>query len=437
MAAFLLSYTSIFSQNPQREYRSLIDSSYSALKSDKEYAIDLASKAHQVAESSGDDHLEALAFTGLGYVSYKVRDYEAAYINYSEALRRIEDLDSVDLHLKLATLQHLGMINSKFNNHDQSIEYRKQSLEVAKEYVAKYPEIATEKKILRLLRDIPYFLASEYEKKGAHQTAGKLLVELWEEAEDKSDIRTYARVLNKLGLIKKGNGEFNEAAEYFGLVVSSSETSELHKAIAYNNLAETYMKQGELERSERYYLLALSMWDNLDKPRHTFEAYMGLGELEYRKNNMGASIAHFEKGLSIFNKVEGEPELYEVYNWLQLAYMGIDVNKAKSLNEEFKKLNNFYVKNQTFQREEEAQRREALSALIDKEKQRRVDALNREQFIKEFWPVFLGVALLVLFSAILGIRYYVALRANRALSQSQLKLERAKEILKSADTDLD
>ena len=84
-----------------------------------------------------------------------------------------------------------------------------------------------------------------------------------------------------------------------------------------------------------------------------------------------------------------------------------------------------------------AQRREALSALIDKEKQRRVDALNREQFIKEFWPVFLGVALLVLFSAILSIRYYVALRANRALSQSQLKLERAKEILKSADTDLD
>lgn len=437
IAALMLSYTSIFSQSPQKEYRTLIDSSYALLKTDKQLAVKVASQAFDVAAESDDEHLKMLAYTGLGYVSYKVRDYKAAYINFSEAHRRLELLDTVDLHVEVATLQHLGMIHSKFNNHDQSIDYRKQSLVAMKEYAEKYPEIADERNFTRFLKDIPYFLASEYEKKGSHQTAGKLLMQLWEDAEDKKDIKTHARVLNKLGLIKKANGEYSEAANYLGLVASEPQASNKHRAIAYHNLAETYLVQGELEKAESNFLLALDLKEEASSDRSKFITYMGLGELEYKKNNMQAAIDHWEKGLGIFDKVEGEPELYDVYNWLQLAYMDIDVQKAKSFNQEFHKLNNFYVKNQTFQREEEAQRREALSALIDKEKQRRVDAQQRERFIQQFWPVFLGVGLLVLFSAILGVRYYVALRANRALSQTQLKLERAKEILKSADTDMD
>ena len=351
IAALLLSYTSIFSQTPQKEYRALIDSSYSLLKSDKALAVSVATKAFNVARESDDEHLKTLAYTGIGYVSYKVRDYDAAFLNYSEALRRLELLDTTDLHVEVATLQHLGMIHSKFNNHDQSIEYRKRSLSVMQEYASKFPEQAEERKMMRLLKDIPYYLATEYEKKGSHQTAGKILMDLWAKAEDQNDIPSHARILNKLGLIKKRNGEFDEAIEYFGLVATESEVSDYDRAIAYHNLGDAYMVQGELERAESNYLLAQDLKRTVGSDRSKFITYLSLGELEYKKNNMEASIAHFEKGLSVFNKVEGEPELYEVYNWLQLAYMGIDVDKAKSFNEEFKKLNDFYVKNQTFQRE--------------------------------------------------------------------------------------
>ena len=437
VAALMLSYTSIFSQNLRDDFRARLNESYKYIKSNPEKAVAMASDAYDMVKGTDDDYIKTIGFVGLGYVSYGIRDYESAYRNYTEALSRMESLDTVDLNAKVAVLKQLAMICSKFNNHEQSIEFRKQSWDVIKEYAEKFPEIMKEKKADRLLTDIPYFLASEYEKKGAHQTAGKLLMQLWEEAEDKKDIKTHARVLNKLGQIKKANGEFSEALNYFGLVASEPEASQKHRAIAYHNLGETYLAQGEWERAESNYLLALGLKEDLKNERSTFLTYMGLGELEYKKNDMQAAINHWEKGLSIFDKVEGEPELYDVYNWLQLAYMDIDVQKAKTFNQEFHKLNNFYVRNQTFQREEEAQRREALSALIDSEKQRRVDAQQRERFIQQFWPVFLGVGLLVLFSIILGVRYYVALRANRALSQTQLKLERAKEILKSADTDMD
>ena len=61
-----------------------------------------------------------------------------------------------------------------------------------------------------------------------------------------------------------------------------------------------------------------------------------------------------------------------------------------------------------------------ITQTIDQQRQDRVDAEERQRFIEQFWPVLLGVALLVLFSFILGIRYYWAMRTNRKLSRAQL-----------------
>ena len=65
----------------------------------------------------------------------------------------------------------------------------------------------------------------------------------------------------------------------------------------------------------------------------------------------------------------------------------------------------------------------------------RVDAAERERFIREFWPLILGIVLLVFFSVIMGARYYVSTKV-RDLRSSNMKLEKAKAILKSVD-DLD
>lgn len=437
VAALMLSSTSIFSQNLREHFRSEMDKSYELIKSNPQKAVELASEAYKLIADSEDEYIKMIGFTRLGGVSYGVRDYESAYRNWDQALRMMEKLDTVDLYAKMITLKSLGMVYSKFNNYEQSILVRKQSWEIMKKLKSDFPELVKEKGVESYIYDIPYFLASEYGKKGAHKTAGKILMDLWEEAENKNDIVTHARVLNKLGIIKKKNGEYNEALEYFGLVSGAAEVSDKHKAIAFHNLGETYLVQGELERAETNYLIALNLKKEINDPRSTFITYQGLGQLEYNKGNSEAAVKLWETGLDIFDKVEGEPELYEVYNQLQRAYMDFDIEKAKTFNQTFAQLNKFYVRNQGFQREEEAQRREALSMLIDKEKQRRVDADQRQRFIEQFWPVFLGVGLLVLFSIILGIRYYMALRANKILSGSQLKLERAKAILKSADADLE
>ena len=109
-----------------------------------------------------------------------------------------------------------------------------------------------------------------------------------------------------------------------------------------------------------------------------------------------------------------------------------DVNKAKEFNQLYAQLNDHYVGNQRYQREEEAKSRMALSAIIDQKRQAIADAQERERFIKEFWPLILGIVLLVFFSAILGMRYYMSTKV-KALKDSNLRLEKAKAILKSVD----
>jgi tetratricopeptide (TPR) repeat protein len=432
----MLQVTLISGQSAREEFKDKINDALVMFSENPEKGVEQAKESYRFAEEINDPWAKAIGMSSLGYMSYHVRDYEAAYLNYFDAFQFLEQADTVDLFNSTNVLQHLAMVHSKFNNYDRSIQYRTQALRSAKEYLSRHWEHAKEHSQTRIYIDMTYFLAVEYDKKGAHQTAGKILMELWEDAEDKGDVVTHARVLNKLGIIKKNNGEYSAAIDYFSLVAFEKEVPQKYQAIAYHNLGETYMVQGNYNKAQSYYLIALDMKKGLGNDRSTFITYLGLGELEYKKENMVRAIDFWETALSIFDKVENEPELYTIYNWLQLAYMDIDVEKAKAFNQSYSKLNDFYVRNQTFQREEEAEKREALSMLIDQQRQQRVEAAQRDRFISQFWPVFVLIGLLVCFSAFLGVRYYMALKANKLLTKKQLKLQQAQGVSDSSDKSL-
>lgn len=423
LVPFFLWYTAGYAQNSRKDFNEKFNAAIELVHDRPEEAIDLGMDAYNMARDSQDFWAMAIARAGIGFMSYEVGDYKASYQNYVDALESLEKADTVDLSNEVIILNELSLIQSDFNNHDESIHYGKRALKVAKEYVKKYPDHAEKHDQTRWLVDIPYYMAIEYQAKGAHQTAGKLLVDLWEEAEDKEDIVTYAQVLNELGIAKMNNGEYKDAQEYFGLVVSGQGVYEEDKSVAYHNLAGTYLGQGNYEKANSYFLIALDMKKELEDDYGQFVTLQDLGELEYRRGQKSMAIEYWETGLSVYDKLQGDPELYSVYNWLQLAYMDIDIEKAKEFNKTYAQHNSFYVQNQAFQREEEAQNREELIRYIDEQRQNRVDAEQRNRFIQQFWPVFLGVALLVIFSMIMGVRYYRALRANKELAKAQLNAQ--------------
>ena len=416
---FLL-YTSSYGQGARKDFQNKFDSAMEVLYDDPSASVKLVLESFDLARKAGDMWAMAIAKSGMGFISYELGDYKKSYTNYYEALMTLEKSDTIDLYNKTAILNELSLIQSDFNNHDESIKYSELALKSAKQYIDSHKDHADENGLKVLLVEIPYYMAIEYQAKGAHQTAGKILFELWEKAEDKNDVATYAQVLNELGIIKRENGEYAAAQEFLGLVVSGVGVSEIDKQIAYHNLANTYKDQGEFEKAESYFLIGLDLSQRLEDAKAQFLAFLDIGELKYKQENTHEAISYWHKALSVYDNIEAEPELYSVYNWLQLAYMDVDVEKAKEYNLKYSELNSFYVKNQTVQRELEVQNREELNAWIDQQRQDRVDAEERQRFIEQFWPVLLGVALLVLFSFILGIRYYWAMRTNRKLSRAQL-----------------
>lgn len=420
MALFMMLFSSVYAQGVREEFLAKLNSAYDLLYTDPHKAIDVGMEAYHFAEDNKDQWGMAIGHSGMAFISYEVGDYDAAYKNNIAALRALKAADTTDLYNETLILNYLAVIHSDFNNHDESIRYAKKALRVGKEYLRKHREHAEKKGALGILVDISYNMAVEYQAKGAHQSAGKLLVRLWEDAEDKNDIVTYAEILNELGIIKTKNGEFSEAQEYFGLVVSGTDVYQEDKIVAYHNLADTYMEQGNLEKAESYFLISLDLSRELEDYHSQFLTYQDLGELEFSRGNVGRAVNHWETALSLYDDIQNDPTLYSIYNWLQLAYMDIDVEKAKKFNLKYTELNNFYVKNQAFQREQEAENRSILNNIIDEERQERVDAEQRTRFIQQFWPVFLGVALLIIFSAIMGVRYYRALRTNKELANAQL-----------------
>lgn len=422
VTSFLVSPITICAQIDRSEFEKKYYLSQELIYDQPEKSIELALDAYEIAEKSQDRWAMGMAKYGMGFISYEVGDYKAAYKNYFSAFETLQSSDTSDLYNQVVILNELSLISSEFNNHDASIDFGKKAWKMAKEYVRKFRWHAVENGKLSWLVDIPYYMAIEYEAKGAYQTAGEILFELWENAENKKDIAAYSQVLNELGIIKKRNGEHSDAQEYFGLVVGGNDVYPEDKQIAYHNLGGSYMEQGELERALGYYLNALDIEKSLEDTYSQYVTYLDLGELEYKRGNSDKAINYWETALETYDEIQTNPELYSIYNWLQRAYMDIDVSKAKEYNLKFSKLNDFYVMQQNEQREVEAQNRTQLSLLIDEQRQERLEAEQRQQFIKQFWPVFLAIGLLIIFSGVIGVRYLRTVRANKALAQKQMSV---------------
>ena len=53
-----------------------------------------------------------------------------------------------------------------------------------------------------------------------------------------------------------------------------------------------------------------------------------MGELAYLQGSYQQAVDHWQSALATFNKIDTEPDLFVVYDWLQKGYAEIDPSKA-------------------------------------------------------------------------------------------------------------
>tara|TARA_R110001599_G_scaffold45036_2_gene133541 strand:- start:19641 stop:20969 length:1329 start_codon:yes stop_codon:yes gene_type:complete len=419
-----------------KEYNELVGKAFVALgENDASKAIDFTEEAFTWASKRGDTYRMVIAKSTMGYIGMQARDFESSYINYSDALNYLQKSDTVDLYNKIDILQNLAIIKSRYSDYKMATAFYKEAYETAKTYIRRYPDIAKENGDLSFLIDLPYFMAMQMKNSGDYKGAGDVLLDLWEESEYKGDTVSLARALNQLGIIKLTNKDYLEAQNFFSYVAFNEGVAPDTRAMALQNLGVAYMELGDFEKAEKWYSAALALKLEHSSARSQFITLLDFGELEFKKGNMDAAVEKWELALTTFDKLDAEPDFFVIYDWLQKAYLHINIDKASGYG-------NLYTSN--IQNWMDVQRNQkdnptlqAFNTRIDQVLSSRREKSEQLALIKEFWPLGLGLALLLTF-----ILYHLQLfltKQRRVLIEKRIREVRAtkaQEILDRVRRDL-
>lgn len=109
-----------------------------------------------------------------------------------------------------------------------------------------------------------------------------------------------AKCYNNIGEIYKKLGEYENSLEYLlrAKPMLESEVGSNKALLIYNNIAEVYLIQGKLEQAEQYFDMILSR-DELQTDRKLAYAYMGMGEIAFRRGNYEKAEQHYFKAMEI------------------------------------------------------------------------------------------------------------------------------------------
>jgi len=378
----------------QSDFDKMINTAFIELDNrNTDKAISVLESAYDFAKTRKDTYRMVMAKSAMGSVGIQLGDYESSYINFLDALEYLQKCDTVDLYNKIVILDNLAFIKSRYSDYQMSAMFYKEAYEAAKKYVKRYRLIAEGNGDMSYLVDLPYSLAIQMKNSGDYEGAGKILLEMWEESEYRRDTVSLARALNELGLIKNRNGEFLKAQEFFSLVAFNKNVAPETRGIALQNLAVTYSKLNNLETAEKWFKEALALKMEYSTPRSQFITMLDLGELEFKKGNTDAAINRWETALSTFDKIDAEPDLFIIYDWLQKAYLRSDIDK--SLN-----YGNLYTANiqdwMLVQRNQnDNPSLQAFNTKIDNFMRAREEKAERIALIQQFWPAGLIFALIM------------------------------------------
>ncbi|MFT7380915.1 MAG: tetratricopeptide (TPR) repeat protein [Roseivirga sp.] len=413
----------------QTDFDQLINRAYNELDNQNpDEAISLLDQAYDFAKKRKDIYRMVMAKSAMGSVGVQVGDYESSYVNFSDALDYLQKCDTVDLYNKTVILDNLAFIKSMYTDYQMSAVFYKEAYETAKKYVKRFRFMAEENGDLSYLVDLPYSMAIQMKNSGDYEGAGKVLLEMWEDSEYKGDTVSLARALNELGLIKIRNQEFLEAQEFFSFVAFNENIAADTRAIALQNLAVTYSNLNNLETAEKWFKEALAIKLEHSSPRSQFMTMLDLGELEFKKGEVNAAIAQWETAINTFDKINSDPDLFIIYDWLQKAYLRLDPDKSFNYG-------NLYTSNiqdwMLVQRNQnDNPSLQAFNTKIDVFMRSREEKAERMALIQQFWPAGLTFAVLLTF-LIYQIQLFIAKSRLRVQTEKvrEIRNQKAQAIL--------
>ncbi|MDN5215957.1 tetratricopeptide repeat protein [Fulvivirgaceae bacterium BMA12] len=278
--------------------------------SDFEKAFEYANELQMLTSQYGTIQDKATAAWYFGKVYRYNGQFDLAVVNY---LFSAELFGEADLGLDLAgVLNDIGYIFYKVQEYEQAKQYYYDALFL-------YEKHNASESIIR----INFNLSTCFREEKKYNDALRYTDQALKLAERIMDQVSINKTYNYIGTIYFEKGEYQLAREnYLNSIknINEKENKALRLSYGYNNIGETYQEEGDLTRAHNYYKKALAEMQKLSKPALLVNTLLNIGKLHLAENDCLQAISALSNAISKVNPKIIDERLIETVEKLNEAY---------------------------------------------------------------------------------------------------------------------
>ena len=270
--------------------------------SDKNHdsTIFYAERLWKVATEDKNDEAITFSLVELAWAHKKKNNLDQS-IRYYFELDRIYQQNGNTAGRGAANL-NIGQILAKGYELDKALGY----LKLAKGYYEETGQVHNVSKTL-------YEMGKRYIEKKDPATATIILKEALDICPD-SIVSQLSMIYNRLGWAAKDQEDYEKARTYYNeaiTVLKKPDTCAKKRAIAYNNIGETYLLEGQLEFAIENFEKAMKIKNGIDNPESALETLTQLARLFYKKGQIKEAIERLDQGIEKMAPAEPNVKMAE------------------------------------------------------------------------------------------------------------------------------
>ena len=370
------------------------------VENDPELMIQYAKKAMAIAQKNNLESHEADSWFNIGNANIMLSRYTQALKSFTNSQVIYEDLinnttqkPDIEIINGLARAYgSIGVVCSEQNNYAKSLEYYFKALKL-------YKETKQENIVAIIYNNIGIVYESQKEFGKALEYFNKAL---W--IQKKNDDDSEAITITNIGKIYLAKNEDDKALQSYNQAEAKFKEHQNRRGLAelYNNFGNYYKKKGNFANAAKYYLEALTIFDETGE-KYGASASLGyLGTISALQHKNAEAIKYLERSSALAEEIGtpeqvklSEKELSDLYEKTGNAELAL-LHYKKYSNAKDNINNSESIKNMV--REEmnyEFERKEALQKV---ENEKRQVLFNEQAKRHQQQMLFVGISALLLFS---------------------------------------
>jgi signal transduction histidine kinase len=232
-----------------------------------------------------------------------------------------QPVDTLEARLRLLSLQdRIKLLNNEAQSQMRTSPTRammlaKKALQMTRDGNIRMEEAM----VLKTLASIYYFV-------GDYQETIALNLEALSVLQESANNSVLVKVLTCLGDAYYDLREFANAERYYEKLLAAAQSDD-DRALAYNNLGNTFYDQGNENQAIEYYLRAIGFEGRVRNRKPVYDAYENLAMILVERNKVEGAMRFFQKALSI--EIEDEAVEDVCLTKLHLASMYLKLGEKQ------------------------------------------------------------------------------------------------------------